>query len=553
MKTVFFPKDSIALEQDFSETMTNQIPILQIEKFLFPKLLSTIKLSHPTGSLSLWGMGAGEKSANANKWSLLQNGDLAIFSFLDGNFVLARIAEKFQSENIANNLWGDSEYSLPRQYLLTFSDATTLSDEDKAKLSTILKRQKIYLDRLEVYERESLTLSISDMKLANLEINTLQFQETFPDLLKRVFDLQMKFTSTNSDLMKERGIIIRDRLPNLLQQNLLDKLRVLSEVDNLEISGSDGVGLKSEIPYVRIFSPDLSPRPTIGWYLVLLFRADGTGVYLSLSHASTKNVSDSSGNLQFVPRSPKEMKDLMVWANAKVGDLMANLPETVTQISLQAARSNLGQAYENTTLISYFYNLTNLPSLHEFSEDISSLLPLLKVLYDAQTDDPTQPGEPSPEFISSINEIEVQAGSRRTKSRLGQGFGLTAVERKAVELRAVELAISHYKSLGYTKIEDVGATESYDLKVESDVGILFVEVKGTTSPGETVILTRNEVALHQREYPSNALFIVTHIKLEKGDEPRALGGIPRVISPWKIHDEALSPLGYEYRVPSQSL
>jgi hypothetical protein len=553
MKTIFFPINSSALEKNFTETMSNQIPIIQIEKFLFPKLLNTIKSSHRSGSLSLWGMEAGEKSTNANKWNLLMDGDLAVFSFLNGNIALARIVEKFQSENIANNIWNSPENSVPKQYLLTFSDVTTLSDEEKGKLLSILKQQKISLDQLELYDRESLTLSISEMNLTNFEPSSLQFHETLPNLLARVLDLQMRFTSSNSDFMKERGIIIRDHLPKLLQREILDELRIRSEIQDLEVAGSDGVGLKSEIPYVRFYSPELSPRPTIGWYLVLLFKADGTGVYLTLSHASTKNVSDASGNLQFVSRSPKEMRNLMDWASAKVGSFLPSLPRTVSQISLQAARSNLGSAYESTALISYLYDLTNLPSLDDFSADISSLLPLLKVLYDAQTNDPTQPGKHSPEFISSINEIEVQAGSRRAKSRVGQGFGLTALERKAVELQAVELAISYYKSLGYTKIEDVGAFESYDLKVESEMGTLFVEVKGTTSPGETVILTRNEVALHQREYPSNALFIVTHIQLEKGDEPKASGGIPRVISPWKILHEALNPLGYEYQVPSEDV
>lgn len=75
-----------------------------------------------------------------------------------------------------------------------------------------------------------------------------------------------------------------------------------------------------------------------------------------------------------------------------------------------------------------------------------------------------------------------------------------------------------------------------------------VEVKGTTTSGAAVVLTRNEVKLHLAEYPRNALAIVRKIILMRdGDEPVAAGGELALTMPWEIDTSLLSPIAYEYR------
>ena len=64
-------------------------------------------------------------------------------------------------------------------------------------------------------------------------------------------------------------------------------------------------------------------------------------------------------------------------------------------------------------------------------------------------------------------------------------------------------ASEHYSDLGWS-VGDVSLSESYDLRCTRQGEELHVEVKGTTSQGERVLLTRNEVA-HAREwYPGVA-------------------------------------------------
>jgi hypothetical protein len=130
-----------------------------------------------------------------------------------------------------------------------------------------------------------------------------------------------------------------------------------------------------------------------------------------------------------------------------------------------------------------------------------------------------------------------------------QGYGLSAAEKKAVERQAIAMATEHFVNSGFTDIRDVGDHASYDLTMLKNGQIHFVEVKGTTGTGAVVILTRNEVAVHQQYFPHNALVVVSSITLMRGEIPVATGGDLRVISPWEIEQTLLEPMVFEYRLP----
>lgn len=77
---------------------------------------------------------------------------------------------------------------------------------------------------------------------------------------------------------------------------------------------------------------------------------------------------------------------------------------------------------------------------------------------------------------------------------------------------------------------------------------MIVEVKGTTSIGEKIVMTRNEVAAHRSHHPHNALIIVHSIDLQRllPENPKADGGILLMLSPWEIVESQLRPLAFEY-------
>jgi hypothetical protein len=137
------------------------------------------------------------------------------------------------------------------------------------------------------------------------------------------------------------------------------------------------------------------------------------------------------------------------------------------------------------------------------------------------------------EWETLTNELEKEAAAERGAST-GQGRGLSAEERKAVEMRAMELATEHYEGRGY-RVEDVSGNSPYDLICMKDGGELRVEVKGTTGEGVSVLLTANEVAHARDERTNVALYVVSKIRLDQRvDRVIADGGEVRVFEPWKI-------------------
>lgn len=149
----------------------------------------------------------------------------------------------------------------------------------------------------------------------------------------------------------------------------------------------------------------------------------------------------------------------------------------------------------------------------------------------------------SPEVGDAIAAVESVSNPRR---KFGRRF--TAEENAAIEARAVLVTRQHFENeLGY-KTEDVGTYESYDVRASNGQEVLKVEVKGTTTDGANVVLTRNEVNLQRVEHPNNALAVVRSITLDRsGDQPIATGGELVLVMPWEINEGGLSPIAYDYR------
>ncbi|WP_170184924.1 protein NO VEIN domain-containing protein [Saccharothrix texasensis] len=113
--------------------------------------------------------------------------------------------------------------------------------------------------------------------------------------------------------------------------------------------------------------------------------------------------------------------------------------------------------------------------------------------------------------------------------------------RAAIETHAVTRARRYLEAQGST-VRDVGATESYDLDATRPGERLHVEVKGTTSAGAEVVLTRNEVLLNADRYPHTVLVVVRDVELDRTTTPpRAGGGRTRVVHPWAVAGRTSRP------------
>ena len=133
--------------------------------------------------------------------------------------------------------------------------------------------------------------------------------------------------------------------------------------------------------------------------------------------------------------------------------------------------------------------------------------------------------------------------------KAGQGFGLSHEERKAVELRAMTIAKELYEELGWTLV-DSSTSHPYDYYATCDGDHRFIEVKGTTGAGVSIVLTHGEIIHVLQNMSHSALVVVSDIELAKAiDGIMALGGkISTHRDPWVLYEADLEPTEYRYTI-----
>lgn len=139
------------------------------------------------------------------------------------------------------------------------------------------------------------------------------------------------------------------------------------------------------------------------------------------------------------------------------------------------------------------------------------------------------------------SEIEESAG-RKT----GQGFNQDAKARKVLEDYAMAAATKYLEGLNWS-VKDVSKKRSFDLLCHRDGQEMHVEVKGTMSPGTSILLTPNEVR-DARAGKTHLLFVLAEITLVYGEsgEIQPSGGKLVILDPWKLDEANLKPLAFEY-------
>jgi hypothetical protein len=164
-------------------------------------------------------------------------------------------------------------------------------------------------------------------------------------------------------------------------------------------------------------------------------------------------------------------------------------------------------------------------------------------------DGPTPSTTAPLEIEAALDAIRDAAGKRVS----GQGRRSSAAERQALERHSMDRAARHFADLGWPTITDVSKTRCFDLLCQTATSELRVEVKGTTSQGTHVLLTRNEATHARRVFPRVALYVLASIQLstDSGDVYRAHGGVEIIRNPWDIRAGHLEVLGYKHAVPPE--
>jgi hypothetical protein len=355
-----------------------------------------------------------------------------------------------------------------------------------------------------------------------------------------VLALQLEHSSANTPAMERRGDLIRNIIPTGMRQWRAARAEaVLPFRGRLNVQGRDGTGLKTFVPWVRIHSPELSASAQNGWYVVYLFKADGNGVALCISHGSTR-----FDGRDFIPRKPEEASRLMAWARGLIGSEAGALGFRAG-IDL-GSTERLSKAYESTTAFSKMYDTADLPSDEALEADALKAAGLLGLLYRAEelgrapdtTPPEVQEAEEAAEYVARPLKKAAKEGG-------GQGFGLTHAERVLVERHAMTMAEGWLTANGFTSIRDVSSNHSCDFLAERDGEEHVIEVKGTTASLGKILLTANEVKLHRARHPYNVLIVVHGVELLEA-RSKAYGGEISAHIAWQIAEEALTAISYVY-------
>lgn len=358
--------------------------------------------------------------------------------------------------------------------------------------------------------------------------------------LQRVLELQTFWTSTRSEAMDERGRLVRSQIPDRLrdgQEHLATAIGI--GPDDFFSEGRDGTGLKTRVPWSRFGSRQRSPNATDGFYVVYLWAFDGSAVYLSLNQGTT-----DFENGQFVRKPIHVLESRVAWAQDLLDDWM-NARRDLVPVSLEdIGAASLGRGYELGDVASIRYRVDEVPDDDHLFADAISFAEALSDLYRAHEKEPLPYELPE---VLALEEAADEAAGHRRPSR-GAGFRQSKEERDLIEAYAVEMASSHYLADGWT-VKKVGAP--FDLELTRGSERWTVEVKGTTSMGEAVVLTRGEVEHHEKAFPNNALVVVRGIELVRSTSTtKVTGGQLREIQPWHISPHALKVISYKYEVPA---
>lgn len=141
----------------------------------------------------------------------------------------------------------------------------------------------------------------------------------------------------------------------------------------------------------------------------------------------------------------------------------------------------------------------------------------------------------------------IEAPDRKPRIRSGQGRQSDPKKRKAVELRAMNVATEHYKNRGYS-VADTSANNPFDLECTKGDEVVRVEVKGLTGALGMVEVTIGEVLSAREDDCRTDLFVVHSISLKEKGKTDFVGegGESRIERDWSPADDSLEAIRFKY-------
>lgn len=200
--------------------------------------------------------------------------------------------------------------------------------------------------------------SLDDLVVMNTQnepVNTMNLQRS----LRKVGKEYIKSTSEH---FKDHEIA------TFIRSNLPETLYSTSNVDTekYKITGSPGKGRWATIPWVSIFNVDITTSATSGFYIVYLYRADMSGVYISFNQGWTYYMQKYGTKIG---------REKALTVASSVLSYLDHIPEQFDTKPIDlASEANLAKGYEATHILGRYYDFNDLPTNDVFEQDLQDML-----------------------------------------------------------------------------------------------------------------------------------------------------------------------------------
>ncbi|AKX55515.1 restriction endonuclease [Thiopseudomonas alkaliphila] len=285
-------------------------------------------------------------------------------------------------------------------------------------------------------------------------------------------------------------------IANLLRRDLIQAIEATlpSPTDYL-LKASAGAGNWADVPWLSILNPAITKSTQSGIYPVYLFRADGSGVYLSLGFGTTDLKRQYGTTL--AKQKAEELRNT-------IRDSDNRLDDWDQKVDLRS-NTTLGQSYEWASAGAKFYPLNNMPDDNTLTSD---LIELLEIYADVnlETNQNSMPAISNAQLlskpflllagISGTGKTRFVREQAKTSGQFAETYCLTSVRPDWHEPSDLLGYISRLNGAAEYITTDVLQFIAKAWRAIADSG-LIIEVQDSEDQGKRLVVAGERDALEQ--------------------------------------------------------
>lgn len=228
--------------------------------------------------------------------------------------------------------------------------------QQKMDLDVLLKVAKFYgVTVSELLGRNDMKENVPFSTIAKSNVNELEINNSLLYILEN-------YEAAKNENLRDNpmGEFVRHEIvKTITTETILNQKKYL-------VVGSVGQGQWATVPWVSCYDRSITRSATLGYYLVYLFKADMSGVYISLNQGWTY-FKEKYGT--------KEGRNKIKKIANLVREQLNTVPIQLRNEEIDLATNNdLGKGYEQGHIYGRYYDLNDMPESEEIVTDFQSLL-----------------------------------------------------------------------------------------------------------------------------------------------------------------------------------